>query len=106
MQRMKLASSTRNFINPKILSMIQPLITPTEQADGPNIMRSLWGVVALYRGRVIYSLLFLILAKVATVGVPLMLKRIVDYLSRPESVQTLPILMLSGYALLRFSNTL
>lgn len=76
------------------------------QSQGPNIMRSLWGVVSLYRGRVLYSLIFLIMAKVATVGVPLMLKRIVDHLSRPETIHTLPILMLSGYAILRFSSTL
>ncbi len=75
-------------------------------ADRVDIMRTLWRVVALYRGRVVYSLLFLILAKVATVGVPLMLKRIIDHLSRPETLHTLPVLMLSGYAILRFSSTL
>ncbi|HCY64454.1 MAG TPA: metal ABC transporter permease [Oxalobacteraceae bacterium] len=76
------------------------------QPAGPNILRSLWNVVSLYRDRVIYSLLFLILAKIATVGVPLMLKRIVDHLSRPETIHTLPVLILLGYAILRFSSTL
>lgn len=74
--------------------------------DSANLLSTMWEVVAQYKSRVAFSLLFLILAKIATVGVPLMLKRIVDHLSRPETIQTLPILMLCGYALLRFSSTL
>lgn len=75
-------------------------------AGNGALLRSLWNVVAQYKSRVLYSLLFLILAKMATVGVPLILKRIVDHLSRPESIQTLPVLLLCGYAILRFSSTL
>lgn len=78
----------------------------TPAPDKSNILLSLWHVVALYKSRVLFALGFLILAKVATVGVPLMLKRIIDHLSRPETIQTLPVLMLLGYAILRFSGTL
>ena len=71
-----------------------------------NILRNLWRVVSAYRWRVVGALVFLILAKVASVSVPLVLKRIVDALSRPEQVTALPVVLLVGYALLRFSSTL
>jgi ATP-binding cassette subfamily B protein len=59
-----------------------------------------------YRWRVIGAMLFLVTAKVATVIVPLVLKCIVDLLSRPEQVLALPVYLLIGYVLLRFSSTL
>jgi ATP-binding cassette subfamily B protein len=74
--------------------------------DSNHALQGLWQVVAHYRWRVLCALAFLIVAKVASVSVPLILKKIVDTLSRPEQVAALPILMLSGYALLRFSSTL
>ena len=51
----------------------------TERKDINNIKRMLpflWN----YRGRVLFALLSLMLAKFATVGVPLVLKEIVDQL--------------------------
>jgi ATP-binding cassette subfamily B protein len=71
-----------------------------------TITGNLWQVVSAYRWRVAGALAFLILAKVASVSVPLVLKRIVDVLSRPEQVAMLPVILLAGYALLRFSSTL
>lgn len=52
------------------------------------------------------ALSLLILAKVATVLVPLVLKRIIDVLSRPEQLTYFPVYLLVGYAVLRFSSTL
>ncbi len=66
----------------------------------------MWQVVAAHRWRVLGAVVFLILAKVASVAVPLVLKRIIDALSRPEQVLLLPVLLLAGYAALRFSSTL
>jgi ATP-binding cassette, subfamily B, bacterial len=59
-----------------------------------------------FRGRVLAALVLLITAKVAAVAVPLVLKRIVDALSRPETLAALPVLLLAGYALARFASTL
>lgn len=70
------------------------------------IFKGLWKVVAPYRGRIVGAVIFLVLAKVATVTVPLVLKLIIDELSRPEQVAALPVYLLAGYALLRFSSTL
>ena len=62
-----------------------------------------------YRVRVVLALGFMILAKMANVGVPLLLKQIIDSLSfRPGSVQAalvVPIGLLVAYGLLRLSTT-
>jgi ATP-binding cassette subfamily B protein len=78
----------------------------TEKVRAVAIFRGLWRVVSPYRGRIAGAVLFLVLAKVTTVTVPLVLKRIIDELSRPEQIASLPIYLLIGYALLRFSSTL
>ncbi|RJG08034.1 ABC transporter ATP-binding protein/permease [Noviherbaspirillum cavernae] len=69
-------------------------------------MHDLWRLVSQFKGRIFLALLFLVLAKVAVVSVPLSLKRIVDELSRPEQIAALPVVLLVGYALLRFASTL
>ncbi len=71
-----------------------------------EVLRDLWAVISQFRGRIVVSVVFLVLAKLAVVSVPLSLKRIVDELSRPEQAATLPLILLTGYALLRFANTL
>jgi ATP-binding cassette subfamily B protein len=59
-----------------------------------------------FRGRVVVAASLLILAKVAAVSVPLVLKAIVDVMSRPEALAALPVLLLVGYAAVRFAATL
>ncbi len=79
----------------------------TQQPTGQSrIVGELWGLVSKFRWRIALSVLFLILAKLAVVSVPLALKRIVDELSRPEQVLMLPAGLLAGYAILRFCSTL
>ncbi|QKT03835.1 ABC transporter ATP-binding protein/permease [Ectothiorhodospiraceae bacterium 2226] len=66
-----------------------------------NLLPYLWE----YRGRAALALGFLILAKVANVGVPLVLKEIVDALDAtltPEVV--LPVALLMGYGALRLAS--
>jgi ATP-binding cassette, subfamily B, bacterial len=74
--------------------------------DHDKVLSTIWNVIGAYRWRVAGAMLFLVAAKVATVMVPLMLKNIVDALSRPEQLQALPVYLLAGYAVLRFSSTL
>jgi len=62
--------------------------------------------VLRFRARVIGAAVLLILAKVAAVAVPLVLKAIVDVLSRPEALAALPVLLLVAYAAVRFAATL
>lgn len=63
-------------------------------------------VLSLYRWRIAAALSCLIVAKVAGVGVPLLLKRIIDAFSPPGQLAQLPLYLLAGYALLRFAATL
>jgi ATP-binding cassette subfamily B protein len=63
-------------------------------------------VLLQYRWRILLALLCLITAKVATVAVPLLLKRIIDAFSVPAELARLPLYLLAGYALLRFLSTL
>ncbi len=60
----------------------------------------------MYRWRIGAALLCLITAKVATVAVPLVLKRIIDAFGAPGDLARLPLYLLAGYALLRFLSTL
>lgn len=69
-------------------------------------MRELLRAAWQSRGRLIAATSLLLLAKLATITVPLSLKWIIDALSRPEDVVTLPVLLLITYALLRFASTL
>jgi len=78
---------------------------PTERNDWKTI-RSMLPYVWAYRGRVGLALLFLALAKVATVSVPLLLKDIVDSLSTKNGLLVLPIVLLLGYGALRFATSL
>jgi ATP-binding cassette subfamily B protein len=66
----------------------------------------LWLLMVEYRWRIAAAMLVLVLAKGATVAVPLLLKRIVEVFSRPERQAVLPVLLLAGYAVLRFASTL
>ena len=89
---------------------------PPSAAADPAQRRSDWGTLARllpylwrYRWRVGLALSFLILAKVANVGVPLLLKQLVDRLSiQPGSVQAMlvvPVGLLVAYGLLRLSTS-
>jgi len=60
-----------------------------------------------YRGRVLLALFSLMIAKVASVGVPLVLKHIVDALAVTQPMTAvLPLGLLIGYGALRLTNVL
>jgi ATP-binding cassette, subfamily B, heavy metal transporter len=59
-----------------------------------------------FRGRVALALALLVSAKLANVGVPLVMKNIVDGLDPKLSVVAVPVALLAAYGLLRFSTTL
>lgn len=67
-----------------------------------SVLRSLLLAAWEFRGRLFAALALLLAARIASVLVPVALKHIVDALSRPEHVLTLPIALLVGYAVLRF----
>ncbi len=68
-----------------------------------NMLPFLWE----FRGRAAFALLCLVLSKVANVGVPLLLKQIVDALEhKPEQVLVLPLGLLLAYGALKLSASL
>lgn len=99
---------------------IERLLPPKRAA----VVRELLGAVARHRRRTLLALGLLIAAKLSAVGVPILLKAIVDGMSRPETlaapvmgapeagtaappaVLVLPVFLLLAYALLRFAGTL
>jgi len=70
-------------------------------------LRALTPFLWSYRGRVLFALAFLVLAKVANVAVPLLLKDIVDNLDAGKhDVLVLPLALLLGYGALRLASSL
>jgi ATP-binding cassette, subfamily B, heavy metal transporter len=59
-----------------------------------------------YRWRVAIALAFLIVAKLANVAVPLVLKEVVDSLDPSLAIVAVPVALLAAYGFLRFSTTL
>lgn len=59
-----------------------------------------------FRGRALIALVFLVLAKLATVAIPMALKHIVDALNVQHGVLVLPLTLLVAYGALRLASTL
>jgi len=69
-------------------------------------LRTLLPYLMEFKGRVALALTFLVTAKLANVGVPLVMKQIVDALSVKQAVLVLPLTLLLMYGVLRAANTL
>src|SRR5687768_2611559 len=78
---------------------------PVNRNDWKTI-RALLPYVWEFKGRVVTALTFLLLAKLANVSVPLVLKEIIDALDQPRALLTLPVMLLLSYGLLRLCSTL
>jgi ABC-type transport system involved in Fe-S cluster assembly fused permease/ATPase subunit len=86
-----------------------PATSLPDASSGDDIktLRALLPFLWNYRGRVLLALGFLILAKVANVGVPLVLKDIVDSLDgNTHSQLVLPLALLLTYGALRLASAL
>ncbi|WP_323139754.1 ABCB family ABC transporter ATP-binding protein/permease [Massilia phyllosphaerae] len=90
--------------------------SPPPPSD-PNVQRNDWTTIRtllpylwVYKWRVLAAMICLVGAKLANIGVPLVLKRIVDSLSisptNPHALLILPLGALVAYGALRFSTTL
>jgi ABC-type transport system involved in Fe-S cluster assembly fused permease/ATPase subunit len=85
--------------------------------NDPNVQRNDWTTIRtllpylwVYKWRVMAAMICLVGAKVANIGVPLVMKKIIDQLSispaHPRALLVLPLAALVAYGLLRFSTTL
>ena len=85
----------------------RPTTLPGTAGNDLKTLRALAPFLWNYRGRVLLSLGFLILAKVANVGIPLVLKDIVDSLDASGHSQlVLPLGLLIAYGVLRLTSSL
>ena len=79
---------------------------PENQAQDIKTLKSLAPFLWDYRGRVALALGSLLLSKVANVGIPLVLKQIVDALGKTDTRLVLPLTLLLAYGALRLANSL
>ena len=79
---------------------------PENRAQDIKTLKSLAPFLWDYRGRVALALGSLLLSKVANVGIPLVLKQIVDALGKTGTHLVLPLSLLLAYGVLRLANSL
>jgi ATP-binding cassette subfamily B protein len=84
---------------------VEKNVPRTERGDWRTI-RTLLPYLWEYKARVLAALACLVLAKVANVGVPVLLKRIVDSLDSQLAPLVVPLALLAAYGILRLSTTL
>ncbi|NLO80345.1 MAG: ABC transporter ATP-binding protein/permease [Xanthomonadaceae bacterium] len=78
----------------------------SEQRPNWRVITGLWPYLMEFPGRVFFALACLVLAKLANVAVPVVLKFIVDDLDDQTSqVVAVPLALLAAYGLLRFGAT-
>ena len=76
-----------------------------ERADFGNIAK-MFPYIWAFKSRVIFAISFLIIAKFATVAVPILLKEIVDSLNSDKTLLILPLGLLIAYGALRLTTAL
>ncbi len=84
---------------------LPPTSNPDSRGDW-RVVRTLLPYLLEFKGRVALALTLLVLAKLANVAVPLLLKEIVDALDKPRAVLLVPVFLVAGYGLLRLCSTI
>jgi ATP-binding cassette, subfamily B, heavy metal transporter len=85
-----------------------PIIQKRKPQDW-QVIKNLMPYLMAYKARIIFTLLCLVVAKAANLGVPIMLKKIVDAMSITtisEALLVVPVSLIVGYGLLRLSASL
>lgn len=73
--------------------------------DDLHTLRALWPYIWAFRGRVIFAMACLVIAKLASVTTPIYLKDLVDGLSLPATLMVLPLAAVLGYGLARLMTS-
>ena len=88
-------------------------LAPADPAARARQRRNEWRAARMllpylweFKARVVVALAFLVVAKLANVGVPLILKEVVDSLDAQTAILAVPLALLAAYGILRFSTTL
>ena len=87
----------------------------TNKSNSLKVLRKLLSYLIKYKVRMGLALLALVLAKIANVAIPVVLKEIVDYLTTFQienknienfkGVFAVPVVLIVGYGLMRFAST-
>jgi ABC-type transport system involved in Fe-S cluster assembly fused permease/ATPase subunit len=86
---------------------MRPSSTPEHDTNGGwKTLRSLVPYLTEFKGRVVLAMSLLILAKLANVSVPLILKKIIDAMDKSHAVLMVPVSLILAYGLLRLMSTL
>jgi len=86
---------------------MRPSSTPEHDTNGGwKTLRSLVPYLTEFKGRVVLAMSLLILAKLANVSVPLILKKIIDAMDKSHAVLMVPASLIMAYGLLRLMSTL
>lgn len=83
----------------------------TNQAENWGVLKQLFPYLSEFKGRIVLALLFLVSAKLATTGLPFVIKGMVDQMdSKSNAVSTewllAPLALVFVYGALRFANVL
>ncbi|MBZ4200959.1 MAG: ABC transporter ATP-binding protein/permease [Methylotenera sp.] len=86
-------------------------VSPVQQKQHQDwkVIKNLLPYLSAYKARIIFTVLCLVLAKAANLGVPIMLKKIVDAMSissTPSALLVVPVSLILGYGVLRLSASL
>ncbi len=79
---------------------------PTSNRNDLKTIRTLLPYLWEFKGRVILAFSLLVLAKLANVSVPLVLKEIVDALDQPQAMLVMPVFLVLSYGVLRLCSAL
>ena len=71
-----------------------------------TVVRTLLPYLLEFKGRVVLAMVLLVLAKLANVSVPLVLKEIVDAMNQTQAALAVPVALVVAYGLLRLFSTL
>jgi len=85
-----------------------PVIQQRQSQDW-KVIQNLLPYLTAYKARIAFTLFCLVVAKAANLGVPIMLKKIVDAMSiitTPQALLVVPVSLIVGYGLLRLSASL
>ncbi len=79
------------------------------QSQDWKVIQNLLPYLTAYKARIVFTLLCLVVAKAANLGVPIMLKKIIDAMSintTPQALLVVPVSLIVAYGLLRLSASL
>ena len=91
------------------LKLESSVTIPKHKLQDWKVIKHLLPYLTAYKARIIFTLLCLVMAKAANLGVPIMLKKIIDAMSITTPSQVLlvvPISLIVAYGLLRLSASL